>query len=173
MINIHCVAHRLALVTSQAAGDIDCLKDLQHLLTDLFYYFSKSSNRSQDLEEIQDILKDPRLKIKEIHEVRWLSFFEALSTVYSSLPALLTFFDGVKKQKDAKGEGLARRLATQKTIYVLTTMLDVMAPVMVMVQAFQTKDLDPAMVGVHLETCISGLDHLLEPGSGPYMKQLD
>ena len=39
MVNVHCVAHRLALCTSQAAANILQLQSHQQVLTDLFYYF--------------------------------------------------------------------------------------------------------------------------------------
>ena len=39
MVNVHCVAHRLALCTSQAASKNSHLQAHQQILTDLFYYF--------------------------------------------------------------------------------------------------------------------------------------
>lgn len=39
MNNVHCIAHKLALCTSQAADKIPHLKQHQQILTDLFYYF--------------------------------------------------------------------------------------------------------------------------------------
>ena len=39
MNNVHCMAHKLALCTSQAAEKIQDLKQHQQILTDLFYYF--------------------------------------------------------------------------------------------------------------------------------------
>ena len=170
IINIHCIAHRLALVTSQAAESIPALKDIQQLLTDLFYYYKKSSNKVQALEDIQKILDMPVLKVKEIHSVRWLSFFDAICTVYRCLPSLLTYFDSIKKQKDPKGEGIARKLASQKSIYLMCMMMDILAPVMVMVQMFQQKKLGsfngkgahrympgrPGCVGGEQRWCICG-----------------
>lgn len=39
MVNVHCVAHSLALCTSQAVEAIADLKEHQQILSDLFYYF--------------------------------------------------------------------------------------------------------------------------------------
>lgn len=39
MVNIHCVAHRLAFCTSQAASENSHLQAHQQILTELFYYF--------------------------------------------------------------------------------------------------------------------------------------
>ena len=175
MLNVHCLAHRVALVTSQAAQYFPVLKDFQQTLTNMFYYFNESSNKVQTLEELQKILNLPILKIREIHEVRWLSFFEALLSVYRTFPALLAYFDSIKKQKDPKGEGIAKKLASKKFIYLTCLMLDVLAPVMVLSQQFQKQDLDPAMVSVHLDTCKSSLNKISngELFESSYLKTLD
>lgn len=39
MNNVHCIAHRLALCTSQAAEKSPLMKKHQQILCDLFYYF--------------------------------------------------------------------------------------------------------------------------------------
>ena len=56
LINVHCLAHRVALITSQAAQYFPVLKDFQETLTNLFQYFNISSNKVQTLEELQKIL---------------------------------------------------------------------------------------------------------------------
>lgn len=49
MINIHCMAHRLALCSSQATSNVATMEKYRQLLTDLYYYFSKSSKRTAGL----------------------------------------------------------------------------------------------------------------------------
>ena len=152
MVNIHCVAHRLAFCTSQAASENSHLQAHQQILTDLFYYFkvkavtciskqfygkqslilstSKSqlynnisnyeyliihllkgnSKRQSKLKEIQNILDDPCLTIKEIHSVRWLSYFTALSTVQRTLDSLLTYLGEADGNKDPKAAGLRKKV---------------------------------------------------------------
>ena len=92
LLNYHCIAHRLALVTSQAANAVPYLVDYQNTLTGIFYFFKASANRVAKLSDIQDMLDEPNLKIKEVHEVRWLSTYIAVSTVFRTLDSLLTFF---------------------------------------------------------------------------------
>ena len=43
IINIHCMAHRLALCTSQAADKVPYLKEYQQTVTNIFYYFKHSA----------------------------------------------------------------------------------------------------------------------------------
>ena len=42
LINVHCIAHRLALATSEAAENVLYLKEFQEMLTSLYYYFKKN-----------------------------------------------------------------------------------------------------------------------------------
>ena len=101
LINIHCMAHRFNLATAQASDGIDVLKNFEQVLSDLYRYFggSKSGNRKAELVEIQKVLGDPVMKIKECHEIRWIAFYQAVKAVYSSWSSLVTFF---QKQIDEK-----------------------------------------------------------------------
>ena len=67
------MAHRLAC-TSQAAERLPALKEYQETLTSLFYYFKGSASRCQNLADVQSILEEPKLKVKEIHQARWFNF---------------------------------------------------------------------------------------------------
>ncbi|XP_006822333.1 uncharacterized protein C17orf113-like [Saccoglossus kowalevskii] len=48
MLNYHCIAHRLALVTSQAADEVSYLVEYQRIMTGIFYFFKASSIVQQD-----------------------------------------------------------------------------------------------------------------------------
>ena len=85
MIHIHCMAHRLALCTSQAATAISPIKKYQEWLTSLFYYFKVSATRAKEVQKIQEVLDHPALKYREVRAVRWLSIYEAVEAVYRTL----------------------------------------------------------------------------------------
>jgi len=70
--NVHCIAHHLALVTSQAAKEVLYLKKYHTILGNLFYYFRglHSAVRSAKLAKIQEILDSPTLTLKELHGLR-------------------------------------------------------------------------------------------------------
>uniref|UniRef100_A0ABM0M350 Zinc finger protein 862-like n=1 Tax=Saccoglossus kowalevskii TaxID=10224 RepID=A0ABM0M350_SACKO len=53
LINIHCIAHRLALASSQAMNDIKYLKRFSSTLQQLDYFYQNSSLRMAGLQEIQ------------------------------------------------------------------------------------------------------------------------
>lgn len=75
MIHIHCMAHRLALCTSQAAEGVQLMKHYQEGLTSVFYYFKASPTREGELHEVQSVLNLPILKCKEIHAVRLIHIY--------------------------------------------------------------------------------------------------
>ena len=109
MVNVHCVAHRLALCTSQAAANVAGMQRYQQCVTDIFYYFKYSTNRVAHLKAIQEILESPRLKFREVHAVRWLAFYEALEVVYRLLDVLLTYLQEHGSTKDPKALGLKKK----------------------------------------------------------------
>ncbi|XP_070205903.1 zinc finger protein 862-like [Littorina saxatilis] len=160
MINVHCVAHRLAVCTSQAAQDVPALQAYQETLTSLFYYFKASSSRVSALEKIQELLESPQLKMKEVHNVRWLSFYNALDTVFRSLDPLLTYLGHADRSKDPKAIGLKKKfiyfllgtivlqIATQKFVVLTHFLMDVIPVVTTLNQFFQKEDIDLPLVKV-------------------------
>jgi len=40
------------------------------MLTSMFYHFKKSALRTEKLKAVQEVLNEPQLKYKEIHQVR-------------------------------------------------------------------------------------------------------
>ena len=168
--NIHCVAHKLALCTSQAAENIPLLKKHQQILTDLFYYFKGSAKRAAKLHEIQVLVDDPALTIKEIHSVRWLSYFNALTAVFRTIDSLMTYLADVGVN-DPKANGLKKKIATDQFISISYMMMDAMAPVTVLSQFFQTENVDVALVRVKLDLCLGDLEKIKAMES-PYLSKL-
>ena len=108
LINSHCLAHREALCTSQTAKKVPALQDYQETLTALILYTKHSPNKRSKLKDFQKVLDDPQLKYKEVYEVRWLSFFTALETVFKTIDSLLCYLNQVKSN-DPKGIGLRKK----------------------------------------------------------------
>ena len=73
IISIHCVAHRLALATSQASQSITYLCRFKEILFSLFYFYHNSTVRQAGLTAIQTVLGDPVITLKQAKDVRWLS----------------------------------------------------------------------------------------------------
>ena len=65
--NGHCSAHRVALVSEQAAEKTPKIKEYREALTSLYYYFYKSPTKASQMAEVQKVLEEPILKYREIH----------------------------------------------------------------------------------------------------------
>ncbi|XP_062579300.1 zinc finger protein 862-like [Saccostrea cucullata] len=148
IINVHCMAHRLALCTSQAANSIPTLKKYQEFLTNLFYYFKQSAAREKELHKIQEFLDHPTLRYREIHAVRWMSFLEALQAVYRTIDPLITYLHNCIAAKDPKAKGLLKYTSSRTFLFITYLMMDVIPIVSRLCLAFQKEDLDIAKAKV-------------------------
>ena len=155
MLNFHCIAHRLALVSSQAANEIPYMKDYQETLTSLFYFFKASASRCEKLASMQELLNEPSLKIKEVHEVRWMSIYKAVETVYRSMDSLILLFS---TEKEAKAKGFAKKLGNSDFISTTYMLMDILPIITELCLVFQKTDLDVSMVQVSVEQCIKDLE---------------
>lgn len=124
LINIHCLAHILALCTSQAATDLKPLKNYQEWVCNLFYYLKRYVQREKQLHKVQSLLDHPTLKYREVHSVRWMSFYEALEAVFRTLDILLTYLHS-RGLKDPTAKGLLKSLATTQFFYITHMIMDV------------------------------------------------
>ncbi|KAK7463279.1 hypothetical protein BaRGS_00038146 [Batillaria attramentaria] len=96
MVNIHCIAHRLALCTSQAAEGVPALKNYQETLTSLFKYFKGSAVRSAALATIQELLDEPTLPSRKftIATEKFIGLTHLFMDVIPVIGALNLFFQG-------------------------------------------------------------------------------
>ena len=152
LANTHCGAHRVALVSEQAADSVKAIQDFRNAVTSIYYYFYKSPTRSSQIELIQKVVNEPALKYREVHQVRWLSFYTALDAIYRTLDSLITFF--TTRENDAKAVGLKRKTGQALFISIAYGMMDWLKPIMKLNLFFQERDVDIAHVKVRLITII-------------------
>lgn len=158
--NNHCSAHRVALISQQAAENIPAIHSFQETVTSIYYYFHKSPKRYDQLESIQKLLDDPVLKFKEVHSVRWLSFYKSVETIYKTLDSLLTYFDALSVDNDPRAKGLKKKIAQELFISITYGMMDWLKPIMILSLFFQKKNIDIGLVKVSVQECIDDLTKL-------------
>ena len=160
IISVHCIAHKLQLCVSQAAEKVNFLKEFQEMLTSMFYYFQKSAFQTEKLKAVQEVLNEPQLKYKEIHQVRWLSFYKALETLYLTWDSLVTYFEQEvenKRFKDGKLKGYINKLTQFEFVATIHMFMDVLPHVMELTLIFQKRDLDCSIVPPAIATCVNEL----------------
>ncbi|PFX15955.1 hypothetical protein AWC38_SpisGene19803 [Stylophora pistillata] len=139
LVSIHCMAHRLALCTSQAANGIPYLAKFKEILTDLYRYFDKSA--LQSLAEFETIFEHPELEIKEVFDIRWLSFYGALETMYRTRPSLPAYVESRHHPR-----GFKKSLKEFNIIATLCMMMDVILILTFISLALQKEHVELASV---------------------------
>ena len=98
----HCVAHRLALACKDAKKKLRFYEEIKFLVRKIYNYFKNSCSHIQQLQEIQNLLDDPILKIKKLYEIRWLAWYDAIKNVCNSIFTLLRIFKESKNKDKRK-----------------------------------------------------------------------
>lgn len=119
--DIHSLHGSQTSCTSQAANGIPYLSKFKETLTALYRYFDKSALRSQSLTEFQKIFQEAELKIKEVFDIRWFSFYAALETLYCTWQPLLAYMESCPN-KDNKARGFQKTLKEFKFVASLSMM---------------------------------------------------
>ena len=164
LVNVHCLAHRLALSTSQGASDIIAkLKNYQQTINDIYCYFSKFAKRSQGLKKVQEVLESDVLKIKEVHSVRWFSFYNALYAIYHSWGALVTYFAS-HAESDAKAKGFLKKITEYEFIGITHFLMDIIPITTQLNLVFQKQDLDLAAVSPVVDGTVQHIKVACEQG---------
>ena len=102
VIAVHCIAHRTNLATLQAAESSECKvvsSEIDETIKLLAAHFKKSCKKKTILHAIQQELNDAQKTLEMFHKIRWLSRYEAITTLCDSLESILIFFKDVLKEK--------------------------------------------------------------------------
>ena len=173
LLSIHCINHRLALGTSQAATSVPYLLCFEEIVTSIYKFYHYSATRQSGLAEIQSVLGDPLLKFKEPKAVRWLSHALAINALKRSLPSLLCSLEReASERSDPTALGLAKLCKTYMFVATLMLMSDVLFHVTRLSLLFQKEKIDFAQVQSLVQSCIEAVRQL-ESKPGPAMKSTD
>ena len=89
LFTTHCIAHRLALACNSAEKQVFFCKHVENIMKSVYSFFSSSSKRQETLRQYQTVLDHPILKIRQIHEIRWLSWYEAVKNLCLTIESLM------------------------------------------------------------------------------------
>ena len=174
LINVHCICHRLALASAQAAGEVTYLQKVQEILSSLFSFYNKSAVRTAGLKEMQEMLGDPQLKIKEAKFVRWLSHEKAIATVVRVFPSLLS---SLKAEAEDHGSPVALGLYTLMTKYeficAMAVLNDMLPHLSKLSLLFQRKHVDFSMISCLVEATIITVQQCLTCFSEKVYEEVD
>ena len=140
LLEMHCIAHKLALSSLDAAKQVGEVKYFESILQSLHSYFSKSSKRIEHLRTWQDVLDDDRVKPLAVHQIRWLSFANCVTNVRRSLNSLLKSLES-DSDDDVMASALFKALSSYKFLFLAHFFSDIMSDIAVVSRTFQSRDI--------------------------------
>ena len=117
--------------------------NVDHVLNALAGHFNKFSNRKSTLQALQDELDDAKNTLKRYHKIRWLSIFQAVTTLCDSLESVLVYLRDSYSSPSVDGTHvLYGKLREFKFIYVLYFLADILEMFGKLSKNFQCKLVD-------------------------------
>ena len=157
LIQVHCVVHRLALASEQAADAVPLFKLYQATINSVYNYFAHSSTRTSHLRCLQTVVDDHRVTLHATFSTRWLSFRGAVDAVRKSFCSLVLCLEHEAEEGCASARGLLR--AVNKASFLLATygLSDVLTLLNKLSLVLQRKALNYADVGPIVKATVDAL----------------
>ncbi|MCO5588679.1 hypothetical protein L7F22_042638 [Adiantum nelumboides] len=119
IIGVHCVAHREALVVSDACDKFVEFGFLDAFANRVYAWMGRSTIHHKNLDNLMKAFTSRPLEVLRIHTVRWLSRGKVMQRLVDMMPALLSDF----KEHDALLYKVATTFQVQFFIHILADIL--------------------------------------------------
>ncbi|XP_041365566.1 zinc finger protein 862-like [Gigantopelta aegis] len=137
LVEMHCVAHRLALAVVDSAKVVKEIKWMESILSMLCGCFRRSPKRLMQLAMWQDFLDDPK---NQASTSTSSPMTNALTNVRRTLPSLLKMLEE-DRDDDVTAEALFCKLSSYKFVYLLHLCCDIFDQIARLVKFLQRRDL--------------------------------
>jgi len=151
---IHCHAHRLALVCTDAASNVDEIKEFESTLVQLWKFFAVSPKKSQILAQFQKLCHTPGIKLAKACKTRWLSHEKAITAIISEIHAVwkaLEYF--ATSNRDFVANALLKASKTKAFVLTMIMLHHAVKNLKGLSLLFQTDQLNFSHVEIALEEC--------------------
>ncbi|XP_052233429.1 zinc finger protein 862-like [Dreissena polymorpha] len=159
-IQTHCMAHRLNLACTDSIKKNDFMIKFREKFSSLYSFISGSSNRTLALKKIQEILKEPEIKIKEPYSISWLGLKNAVSAVFESFGSVLATLSKFAAEKNSVAKGLLKYFSSYKVALAIAFILDVHNELAVLSCELQKKNLLFSEIKPVMDATVSKLSSL-------------
>ena len=164
MLSTHCIAHRLALASGQAADGIPYIKKYQQYINTIYKYYHYSPKHWSKLKEMQIILQCAETKFKQTFHTRWLSFEGAVEAILDNLDPLMAALIS-DSESDPTAKGLLTFISTFRFLATTHFLADVLAVLSRLSKTFQRQCVDFTAVSDGVESSVAALNSFkLAPG---------
>ena len=143
LVNIHCVAHRLSLASSQAGNLVKYLTEYQSSVKMVYNFYQYSAVRYEKIRELKKVMKVQAKNFKKPTSVRWLSTYEAIEAVHSAWGVLVMALEHeahVLRTTEAKG--ILTRVNNYKFLATTCMLKDVLLCIIKLSKVLQSDTVD-------------------------------
>ena len=165
LTHVHCVAHHLSLLCSDAAKDIQFLKSYKEALKNLYIHVRCSGIRVSKLEVLQNIMEEPQLKLKVQISVRWLAMENVVSTIHKCSGSIVSYLqsnDGKNTVGDVIADGLLKEVLHYKFSAFTAVLSDLLCAIEQLSNQLQAENLYLIKILPLKDSALSRLNGLKE-----------
>lgn len=170
LVHTHCLAHRLALGCGDSLKDNSVIRNFRNMFNGVYAFFHTSANRTSLLSEMQGIYNDPVLKMKEPHEIRWLSVYDSVEAVFRSYPSLVATFKSLSS--NATASGYHTYFQKEKNAYLTAYFADIHSELSLLSKTFQRDNLHFIEVKGLIETTVNELQEIVNKDGGSHVRKM-
>ena len=168
-----CVVNLKFPACSKAATKVDYIKKFDSHLTSLYYFFANSPVCEAALHEIQRIIEEPVLHLKNAVHTRWLSHEQSINAIRHTIPPLITALEReVENNDNAIARGLVIAIKLYNFVATVYLLSDILPHLAILSLVFQKEEVDLSLIKPQVSATIASLK-FLRSNCGPYMKKLD
>ncbi|XP_052765083.1 uncharacterized protein LOC128206563 [Mya arenaria] len=130
---VSCRNHKLALCFTHLVKNNETMTAVEDLLISIWKLFTFSAKRSAVYKSTQQVYDQEPLTSIRAAATRWLSHFKACESFISRYESILNTLDALDKERaDAEVRGICDRATSQKLVYIILLLNDLLKPVEVL-----------------------------------------
>ena len=160
LVSVHCIAHRCALVLSNAGEDFDELLKIDVVLRSVYKLFHKSAKEQSLWESFARSHKVKALKFPCFNKTRWSSRVHCICVLLTNLPVLILYLQSRPRWK--KGQKVLDMLTSVDTVLTLVVLHDILTITNRLVAQFQTKGIMCYRIYEAVSACKADLKQLVQ-----------
>ena len=92
----------------------------------IFLGVQSPETASVNWQRSRSLLDNPRVRVKECHEIRWISYYLAVHAVYKTWASLVMYFT---KHTDKKFQAMLKKLTKYRFVFTKHMMIDILPSV--------------------------------------------
>lgn len=176
LVGIHCVAHKLELGILDACKGIGRVGKFQDSMKGILKFYSNSSKRVREIDEIATVLEEASEKFGKWNAVRWIaSKHRTMKAIKKNWKATVAHLEHIgsssSKEEAALAKGHLKNIKSVDFVYFLSMMQDFYSVVAKISCAFQSDLLTLSDTQAEIENILESLGELKDEERS-YVKEM-